>query len=123
MFSYAHRISGLRHWQSLSSKTIKEKSIVICDMTDFSNSLNPLEISSRFVKIENCHRDFVFYNINPFNFPYIKILYLKSHPYGNEYIKFWDKYAPESFRGYIDPKYKHFLSSDIKRWSVAQKEM
>jgi hypothetical protein len=118
MFKNSHIISGISAWKALSHRIIDNRIITIRDVDDYyiNPNFSPSEFRSVFVKVENCHKNFIFCNLRPFLFPNIRFLYIKCHPCSIETLREWDRLSGENFVGVLHPDYENFLKDYNKKY-------
>lgn len=125
MFNKGAIISGLKTWKNYTGEVVTNKVLTIKDMDKYYSKsifIGPFLFNSSFVKVENCNRNFIRYNLEPHMFPNIKFLYLKNEC-DEEIFRMWDLCSKKDFVGAVHPKYKKTLENyrskyRINKWIV-----
>lgn len=111
MFKKAASISGTKNWKALSGEVISNRVLIIKNIDIYFSKAyftGPFLINSSFVRVDNCHKNFVLNNLQPHILPNIKFLYLNSAP-TEDILKMWDLSTNPGFLGVVDPTYSHIF--------------
>jgi hypothetical protein len=118
MFHKGSIICGIKNWRLLTGEVIKSRIITIRNIdccfpsTDF---VGPFIFNSSILRIQNCDKEFVKYNLKPHLFPNIKYLYLDSEP-DEEIFKAWNFCSNKDFIGKVGKEYEYILDEYRKKY-------
>jgi hypothetical protein len=111
MFKKGAIIAGNKSWKSLTGEIIRNRVITIQNIDNYfskSTFVGPFIFNSSIVKVQNCNKNFIRYNLEPHHFPNIKFLYL-NNIVDEQILSSWDLCTNSSFIGALHPDHKYIL--------------